>query len=98
MKIKITTFFSVSFNLHYANSNTTKKVLVQTQYNHTKIKDKQTNREFQETEDQPVRISSRRAVKESSFEERYNKCERRLFNNVENGISNIQAALKKADT
>lgn len=54
------------------------------------------NRKFQEMEDQSVRISSRRVVKESSFEERYSKCERRLFNNVENGISNTEAALKKS--
>lgn len=53
------------------------------------------NRKLQEMED---RTGSRVAVKESYFEEGYNKCERRLFNNVENSISNIQTALKKADT
>lgn len=53
------------------------------------------NRKLQEMED---RIGSRVAVKESYFEEGNNKCERRLFNNVEHSISDIQTALKKADT
>jgi len=51
------------------------------------------NRKLQEMEDSSVRIRSWAAVTDSCFEEEYNKCEWRLFNNVENRISNTQTAL-----